>query len=94
MRTSGPLLVALIVATWLFPFSAFAQTREKGPWWPHPIWGPKDEAGATNWITPEKILEATKLVRTGKVYELGHVYEASMPQLDQSQQFSITSKLS
>jgi kynurenine formamidase len=59
--------------------SALAQTREKGPWWPHAIWGPDDQAGATNWITQEKILEAVKLVRTGKVYELGHVYERDMP---------------
>lgn len=56
-----------------------AQTREKGPWWPHPIWGPDDQAGASNWITQENILEAVKLVRTGKVYELGHVYEPEMP---------------
>lgn len=51
-----------------------AQSREKGPWWPHPIWGPNDQAGGSNWITPEKILEAVSLVKTGKVYELGHVY--------------------
>ena len=59
------------------------QTRDKGPWWPHPIWGPDDQAGGSNWITPEKILEAISLVRTGKVYELGHVYERGMPLLGQ-----------
>ncbi len=57
------------------------QNRDKGPWWPHPIWGPEDQAGASNWITPEKILEAISLVRTGTVYELGHVYERGMPLL-------------
>ena len=56
-----------------------AQTREKGPWWPHPLWGPEDQAGGSNWITPEKILEAVQLVKTGKVYELGQVYERGMP---------------
>lgn len=55
------------------------QTRDEGPWWPHPIWGPDDQAGASNWITQEKILEALKLVRTGKVYELGHAYSPDMP---------------
>jgi len=25
-----------------------AQTREQGPWWPHPIWGKDDQAGGSN----------------------------------------------
>ena len=62
---------------------AEGQTRDQGPWWPHPIWGRDDQAGASNWITPEKILEAISLVKTGKVYELGHVYERGMPLLGQ-----------
>jgi kynurenine formamidase len=48
------------------------------PWWPS-RWGDKDEAGASNHITPAKILEALSLVKTGKAYEIGRVYEASMP---------------
>lgn len=59
--------------------SATGQTREKGPWWPHPVWGPKDEAGASNWITPEKIMNALTYAKEGKVYELGHPYERTMP---------------
>lgn len=59
--------------------SALAQTRASGPWWPHPIWGAEDQAGASNWITPEKVLEAVRLVKTGKVYEIGQVYEKGMP---------------
>ncbi len=55
------------------------QTTESGPWWPHPIWGEGDQAGASNWITSEKILNSLKLVKTGKVYELGQVYEKGMP---------------
>jgi len=62
-----------------YVFSSSAQTREKGPWWPHPVWGANDQAGASNWITPEKILKSLSLVKTGKVYELGHVYERGMP---------------
>jgi kynurenine formamidase len=56
-----------------------AQTRDRGPWWPHPIWGPADQAGGSNWITPEKILQSLRLVKTGKVVELGQVYERGMP---------------
>jgi hypothetical protein len=50
-----------------------------GPrWWPS-RWGPEDQAGASNHITPQKILETVQLIRTGKVYEMGRVYEAGMP---------------
>lgn len=59
------------------------QTRDQGPWWPHPIWGSDDQSGASNWITPEKILEAISLVKTGEVYELSHVYKRGMPLLGQ-----------
>jgi kynurenine formamidase len=59
--------------------SVFSQTREKGPWWPNPLWGADDEAGASNWITPEKIMQSLKYAKQGKLYELGHPYERSMP---------------
>jgi len=62
----------------LFSLSLYAQTREKGPWWPNALWGAEDQAGASNWITPEKIIEASKWVTTGKTYELGNVYEREM----------------
>ena len=76
-------LSVCISVTVLSPHPAAGQTRAEGPWWPHPIWGPNDQAGASNWITPAKILEAVLLVKTGKVYELGHVYERGMPLLGQ-----------
>jgi kynurenine formamidase len=56
-----------------------AQTREKGPWWPSPH-GAKDQAGNTNYITPEKVLKALRIPKTGQTYELGHIYEPEMPQ--------------
>jgi kynurenine formamidase len=56
-----------------------AQTREKGPWWPSPH-GAQDQAGNSNYITPEKILQALQIPKTGQTYELGHIYEAGMPQ--------------
>ncbi len=69
----APLFVLII------SLHTFAQTPEKGPWWPHPLWGADDEAGGSNWITPEKILGAMQLVKLGKVYELGQIYESKMP---------------
>lgn len=49
-------------------------------WWPHPIWGPDDEAGSTNWYTkPEVVARALAEADKGKVYSLGHPYSADMP---------------
>ena len=60
-----------------------------GPkWWPSP-WGPDDQRGAANRITPQKVLEANKLIRTGKIYSLGRVYEHGMP-LPGKRHFSLT----
>ena len=42
-------------------------------------WGPADQRGAANRITPQKVLEAKSLMTRGTVYQLGHVYESSMP---------------
>jgi hypothetical protein len=62
--------------------AAQAQAQPDSPigpqWWPS-RWGAEDQAGASNWITPEKILDAVRLVRTGKVYEMGRIYESTMP---------------
>src|SRR2546426_7631163 len=57
-------------------------------WWPSP-WGPDDQRGAANRMTPQKVLEANKLIRTGKVYSLGRVYEYGMP-LPGKRHFSLT----
>jgi kynurenine formamidase len=56
-----------------------AQTRERGPWWPS-AHGPHDQAGASNYVTPAKILAALAIPKSGQTYELGHPYEAGMPQ--------------
>ena len=67
------------------PASAATSTA---PWWPS-RWGAGDQAGASNWITPEKVLDAVKLIRDGKIYRLGRVYEAGMP-LFGTRSFSLT----
>lgn len=61
---------------------ALAQDTPIGPkWWPSE-WGPKDQRGALNRITPQKILQAAALIKEGKIYQLGRVYEPGMPRLD------------
>ncbi len=42
-------------------------------------WGPDDQRGATNRLTPAKTVEAASLIKQGKVYQLGRPYEAGMP---------------
>ena len=49
-------------------------------WWPHPLWGARDEAGSTNWYTrPEVVQRALAEAGTGKVYRLGRPYSSAMP---------------
>ncbi len=43
-------------------------------------WGPEDEKGALNLITPRLIIQATRLVKTGAVYSLAMPLEAAGPQ--------------
>ena len=54
------------------------QTPIGSRWWPSE-WGPDDQRGAANRITPEKVIEAAQLIKTGKVYHVGQVYEKGMP---------------
>ncbi|MFT7222188.1 MAG: kynurenine formamidase [Candidatus Azotimanducaceae bacterium] len=42
-------------------------------------WGPDDQAGAANRITPETVLQASKLIKTGKTYSLGITIDANTP---------------
>ncbi|MBM3650057.1 MAG: cyclase family protein [Alphaproteobacteria bacterium] len=58
---------------------AQAPALSAAPWWPHPRWGKDDQGGASNWITPAKVLDAVKLIKDGKIYRIGRVYESAMP---------------
>jgi kynurenine formamidase len=39
------------------------------------LWGPDDELGNLNYLTPERVSENLGLIRYGKVYELSHALE-------------------
>jgi len=59
--------------------TAIAQDSPIGPkWWPSE-WGAEDQRGAVNRITPQKILQAVSLIKEGKIYQLGRIYEQGMP---------------
>ncbi len=80
------LLSAMLFAT---PLNAAGQTPSDSVWWPSE-WGPEDQRGAANRITPAKILEAVSLIKEGKIYELGREYEQGMPGLGNGRHFKLT----
>jgi hypothetical protein len=47
-------------------------------WWPS-RYGAADQRGAANLMTPERALAASRLIRSGQVYQLGRPYESAMP---------------
>ncbi|HKZ87011.1 MAG TPA: cyclase family protein [Anaerolineae bacterium] len=51
---------------------------ENNTWWPSK-YGADDQIGALNEITPEKRVAAARLVRQGKVYDLGRVLDENVP---------------
>ncbi|MCB0171307.1 MAG: cyclase family protein, partial [Anaerolineae bacterium] len=48
------------------------------PWWPSP-YGPNDQMGMLNEITPAKIAAAARLARQGQVYDLAHIMDEKIP---------------
>jgi kynurenine formamidase len=47
-------------------------------WWPS-RYGPDDQAGALNEIAPAAVVEASSLVRAGRIYDLAHVLDEHVP---------------
>jgi kynurenine formamidase len=76
--TAGVAAGGMLAQTQVAQAQAAGDTPIGPKWWPS-RWGPQDEAGASNWITPAKVLEAARLIKTGKMYDIGRVYQAEMP---------------
>jgi kynurenine formamidase len=66
----APAAVSILV---VFSNGALAQRCESSKW------GPDDEIGAANYVTPEKVLAATKLVKEGQSHPLGIIVDPTMP---------------
>jgi kynurenine formamidase len=47
--------------------------------WGPSRWGSDDQRGAGNLMGPAKVLEASRMIRTGEIVSLGRPYEATMP---------------
>jgi len=54
-------------------------------------WGKGDQRGAGNHMKPETVLRATRLIKTGEVFELGRVLSESMP-IPAGRRFEILTK--
>lgn len=68
------LAMAAVAAVGLAPFAASA-AKDCMP----SKWGPDDEIGAANYVTPQQVLAATKLVKMGQSHPLGIVVETTTP---------------
>lgn len=79
--TAGLVGGAVAAGTLLAGTAHAQQVAQATPatFWPHPKWGKDDMAGASNWITPAKVLDAAKWIKDGKIYRIGRVYESGMP---------------
>ena len=47
--------------------------------WTKSKWGPNDEIGSANYMTPELVVKAASLVKTGKTYALGIPVDTKTP---------------
>jgi hypothetical protein len=50
----------------------------QAPWWPS-RYGPDDQIGSLNEITPASIVVAARLVRQGRVFDLGRILDKDVP---------------
>jgi kynurenine formamidase len=69
--------------SWLALLAPLAVIQLAGPAagqdWTKSKWGPKDEIGTANYITPELVVKAAQLVKLGKTYNLGIETNARTP---------------
>ena len=65
-----PFLISLLL---IFSFYSYSDACE------HSKWGEGDELGNANLLTKELVLEASDLIKTGKVYSLGLVIDQNTP---------------
>ncbi len=81
MRATRTCLFVLLAMVQFAPTDLMAQQDSgyaRAQWWPSP-WGPDDELGALNRLTPAKVLEAVQLIQQGVIYDMAHVFEEDMP---------------
>ncbi|MSQ55673.1 MAG: cyclase family protein [Betaproteobacteria bacterium] len=90
---------SLLPALLLTAFSAVT-TAAFGQGWAPPAadkrcpskWGAADQRGSANLMTPETVMRATRLIKEGKVFELGKVLEPAIPKFGLRQYSILTQR--
>lgn len=98
MRSAA--VAAAVVAALSLP--AVVPTRAEAQTWQMPPdaqrcpsrWGADDQRGSGNWMKPETVLRAARLIRTGEVFELGAVLSPDPKEafINAGRQFNIYTK--
>lgn len=79
MKLRRVLLLLAVGQVLLLQANLFSQELPQAPRPGSSRWGREDQRGAANLLTAQKVLEATQLIKTGKIYQLGRLYEQDMP---------------
>jgi kynurenine formamidase len=92
MKLALGVVVGFLFSTAVWGVSGPGATEDPTPigpkWWPSE-WGAGDQRGAANRLTAERVKDASHLIKSGKIYSLGRVYEHGMP-LPGKRHFSLT----
>ena len=92
LRSNGVGLILFVIGAAAFAMAESKTAERETPigkkWWPSE-WGPDDQRGAANRLTAAKVLEAKSLIKRGKVYQLGRLYQHGMP-IPGKRHFSLT----
>ena len=75
MNRISKLVALALLAGGMTVTAASAQAAECKP----SKWGADDEIGAANYVTPEQVMMAAKLVKKGQSHPLGIVVDPNMP---------------
>jgi kynurenine formamidase len=78
MRTKALMWTALWAFLVVLAGLPLPRSEAQQPWCPS-RYGPNDVLGAVNEITPAKVQQAAKLVKEGKVYDMGVLLERGVP---------------
>ena len=78
MLNHRSVLLIFILGLFVAPYPSFAAEPSQKKWWPSE-WGSDDQLGALNRLNPTKVLQAASLIKTGKIYDMAHIFEEDMP---------------
>jgi kynurenine formamidase len=102
-QNEGDLMKSVVIATAVALSAAFAGPAHAQTWQMPPDnqrcpskWGADDQRGSGNWMKPETVMRAAKLIRTGEVFELGDILSPDPKEtfVNNNRTYNITTKYS